>query len=501
MDPAAFRWTDAGWRGLETADLVIYELHVGTFTPAGTFDGVIERLPALRELGVTAIEIMPVAEFPGSRNWGYDGVSLYAVQSTYGGPNGLKRLVDAAHRAGLAVLLDVVYNHLGPEGNYLGEFGPYFSDRYRTAWGQGFNLDGPDSDEVRRYLVDNAVYWVTRVPPRRAAPRRGGPHRGPEPACTSPRRSARRCTPQGEALGRRTLVIAEIDANDPRWVRGREVGGYGLDAHWSDDFHHAVHVALTGERDGLLRRLHRARRRRQGARRALRERRPLLAAPPPATRPARGGRAGRPVRGLRSRTTTRPAIAPAASGSPRWSSPEALRLAAALLLLSPYVPLLFMGEEHGETNPFLYFVSHGDPALVEAVREGPAARVRDVRLGRRDSRSAGGGDVRGLAAGVGAGGPPAMGPGMRALYRDLLRLRRTEPALRPGDAERAGPQRRCRRMGGGALRQGGSVLEAMFNLSLGAAGRAAGRTASLEARALHRRAGIRRHGGAGLRWR
>jgi maltooligosyltrehalose trehalohydrolase len=432
VDPAAFQWSDAAWRGLETADLVIYELHVGTFSSAGTFDGVIERLPALRELGVTALEIMPVAEFPGGRNWGYDGTSPYAVQSTYGGPNGLKRLVDAAHRAGLAVLLDVVYNHLGPEGNYLGDFGPYFSDRYRTTWGEGFNLDGPDSDEVRRYLVDNAVYWVTEF--HLDGLRLDAADRIVD---LSPVHLAEEIGEavhaQGEALGRRTLVIAEIDANDPRWVRERAVGGYGLDAHWSDDFHHAVHVALTGEHTGYYAdftapgalakvlgeryvndgRYSPHRRRRHG--------RPAVDVP--ADRfvvcVQNHDQTGNRARGERLAALV---------------SPAALRLAAGILLLSPYVPLLFMGEEHGETNPFLYFVSHGDPALVEAVREGR----------RREFESfAWGGDIPDPQAeatfeasrpGWERAESPS-GARLRALYRDLLRLRRSESALRPGAAQ------------------------------------------------------------------
>ncbi|NIQ29292.1 MAG: malto-oligosyltrehalose trehalohydrolase, partial [Acidobacteria bacterium] len=161
VDPSAFRWSDADWRGIETPDLLIYELHVGTFTPEGSFDAVADRLPYLSELGVTAIELMPVAEFPGRRNWGYDGVHPYAPQSSYGGPEGLRRLVDAAHGEGLAVFLDVVYNHLGPEGNYLAEFGPYFTSRYGTPWGRALNFDGAHSDQVRRYFIDNALYWVT----------------------------------------------------------------------------------------------------------------------------------------------------------------------------------------------------------------------------------------------------------------------------------------------------------------------------------------------------
>jgi maltooligosyltrehalose trehalohydrolase len=462
VDPASFRWTDAGWRGLEAADLVIYELHVGTFTLAGTFDGVIERLPSLRDLGVTAIEIMPVSEFPGGRNWGYDGVSPYAVQSTYGGPDGLKRLVDAAHQAGLAVLLDVVYNHLGPEGNYLREFGPYFSDRYRTAWGEGLNLDGPDSDEVRRYVVDNAVYWVTeyhldglRLDAVDRVVDLGPVHIAEELGAA--------VHAQGEALGSRKLVIAEIDANDPRWVRPRGVGGYGLDAHWSDDFHHAVHVALTGERTGYYAdfvergavakvlaeryvndgRYSPHRRRRHG--------RPAVDLPADRFVVAiqNHDQTGNRARGERLATLV---------------SPQALRLAAALLLLSPYVPLLFMGEEHGETNPFLYFVSHGDPELVGAVRKGRqeefasfgwAGEVPDPQA--EETFEASRPDWR--RAGV------DKGKKMLTLYRDLLRLRRTEPALRPAAAAVAVRSDEGAGWVGVRYEKERTVLEAVFNLS------------------------------------
>jgi maltooligosyltrehalose trehalohydrolase len=462
VDPDAFRWSDANWRGLETADLVIYELHVGTFTRAGTFDGVMEHLPRLRELGVTAIELMPVSEFPGRRNWGYDGVSPYAVQSTYGGPDGLKRLVNAAHGEGLAVLLDVVYNHLGPEGNYLGEFGPYFSDRYRTAWGEGLNLDGPDSDEVRRYVVDNAVYWVTEyhldglrldavdrivdLSPVHVAEELGAAVHA-----------------EGEALGRRILVIAEIDSNDPKWVKSRDVGGYGLDAHWSDDFHHAVHVALTGEsggyyadfaEPGAVAKVFGARYVNDGRYSPYRRRRH--------GRPAADVPADRFVVAIQNHDQ----IGNRARGERLAGlvGAEALRLAAALLLLSPYVPLLFMGEEHGETNPFLYFVSHGDPALIEAVREGRrqefasfawAGEVPDPQAEEtfeasrpRWERAASGEGVR-----------------MLALYRELLCLRRTEAALRPAAAavrvrhDESAPWVAAR------YDRDGSVLEAVFNLS------------------------------------
>ncbi len=462
VDPAAFQWSDAAWGGIETADLVIYELHVGTFTPAGTFDGVIERVPALRELGVTAIEIMPVAEFPGGRNWGYDGVSLYAVQSTYGGPNGLKRLVDAAHRAGLAVLLDVVYNHLGPEGNYLSAFGPYFSDRYKTAWGEGFNLDGPDSDEVRRYLVDNAVHWVTEY--HLDGLRLDAADRIVD---LSPVHLAEEIGEavhsQGEAMGRRTLVIAEIDANDPRWVRDRSVGGFGLDAHWSDDFHHAVHVALTGERAGYYADFDGI----EAVAKAIGERYVNDGRYSPHRR-RRHGRPAVDVPGDRfvvclqnhDQTGNR-------AGGERLAAlvpAGALRVAAALLLLSPYVPLLFMGEEHGEANPFLYFVSHGDPDLVAAVRDG---RRREFE------KFAWGGEVPDpqAEATFEASRPQWQqaetndGVRLRALYRDLLRLRRAEPALRPGGAAVRAKANADGRTITVDFEGEGEVLQGVFNLS------------------------------------
>ncbi|MGH7580609.1 MAG: malto-oligosyltrehalose trehalohydrolase, partial [Gemmatimonadales bacterium] len=457
-------WSDASWGGLEAADLVIYELHVGTFTAAGTFDGVVERLPALRDLGITAIEIMPVAQFPGSRNWGYDGVSPYAVQSTYGGPNGLKRLVDAAHRAGLAVLLDVVYNHLGPEGNYLADFGPYFTDRYRTAWGDGFNLDGPHSDEVRRYLVDNAVHWVAeyhldglRLDAADRIVDLSPVHLAEEIGVAVHR--------EGEARGRRTLVIAEIEANDPRWVRPREVGGYGLDAHWSDDFHHAIHVALTGERTGYY-----ADFTDRGAVAKVLAERYLNDGRYSTHRRRRHGRPAADVPGCRfvvciqnhDQTGNRAQGERLAALVP----PAALRLAAALLLLSPYLPLLFMGEEHGESNPFLYFTSHGDPALVDAVREGRrrefeafawSGEVPDPQLEDTFDRSRPRWEQAESGDGV----------RLRALYRDLIRLRRAEAVLRPGAADVAVRHDAAAGWVATRYRRGDEVMEAVFNLSSG----------------------------------
>jgi maltooligosyltrehalose trehalohydrolase len=431
VDPNSYRWSDQQWRGRQMAELVIYELHIGTFTPGGTFDAATERLPLLRELGVTAIEIMPVAEFPGGRNWGYDGVSLYAPQSTYGGPDGLKRLVNAAHGEGLAVILDVVYNHLGPEGNYLGDFGPYFSDRHKTLWGEGWNLDGPDSDEVRDYLIGNAVYWVTefhldglRLDAADKIIDLSALHFLEEVVAAVHDQESR--------LGRRVVMIAESDANDPRFIRPRNQGGYGFDAQWTDDFHHAVHAQLTGERQGYYQdfggigpvaktlaerfvndgRYSCYRRRRYG--------RP--AGDLPADRFVvclqNHDQVGNRARGERLSTLV---------------SPEVLRLGTAILLLSTYVPLLFMGEEYGEINPFLYFVSHGDPELVEAVREGRRrefaafAWAGDIPDPQSEQTFA---SSRLDWSRVGQPEHAAL----RRLYSDLLRVRKEEPALRPGSA-------------------------------------------------------------------
>jgi maltooligosyltrehalose trehalohydrolase len=368
LDPGAFRWTDAEWRGTPMAEYIIYELHVGTFTDAGTFDAAIGELPRLRALGVTAIEIMPVAQFPGGRNWGYDGVHLYAVQNTYGGPEGLKRLINATHAAGIAVVLDVVYNHLGPEGNYLDAYGPYFTETYRTPWGRAVNYDGPGSDEVRRLVIDNALYWVTEyhVDALRLDAVHGIFDFG---ALHLLQELAQAVHEQAARLGRTVVVIAESDLNDPKLIRSPEQGGYGLDAQWSDDFHHAIHAALTGERSGYYADFGSP----DMIAEALRE--PFVYAGRYAR--SRNRRHGAPSTGIpRDRFVVaiqnHDQVGNRASGE-RLSelvSADQLKLAAALLLLSPYVPLLFMGEEYGETNPFHYFISHGDAQLVEAVRKG-----------------------------------------------------------------------------------------------------------------------------------
>lgn len=430
VDPGADPWTDGAWRGLEMADLVIYELHVGTFSEAGTFAGVTDRLSYLRDLGVTALELMPVAEFPGARNWGYDGVHPYAPHHAYGGPAALRALVDAAHRHGLAVILDVVYNHLGPEGNYLREFGPYFTDRYGTPWGEALNFDGPDSDEVRRYVIDNACYWITeyhldglRLDAVHAIFDFGARHVLDELA------SAARAA--GAAQQRHVVVIAESALNDPRVVRPPEQGGWGIDGQWNDDFHHAVHVALTGERDGYYADYDGA----PALAKALAERFVLDGGYSPFRRrhhgaPARDVPADRFVVAVQ----THDQVGNRARGE-RLSTLvpfPALKLAAVSLLASPYVPLVFMGEEYGETRPFLYFVSHGDPQLVEAVRQGRRREFADFAwtgtLPDPDAPETFAASRLSWAADAPAG------QAVSALYRDLLALRRSIPALRPGAA-------------------------------------------------------------------
>ena len=368
VDPARHAWTDREWRGIERRDLVLYELHVGTFTDEGTFDAVIPHLAGLAELGVTAIELLPVAEFPGGRNWGYDGVHFYAPESSYGGPDGLRRLVDAAHAHGLGVLLDVVYNHTGPEGSVLQRYGPYFTDKYTTPWGGGPNTDGPDSDEVRRFMIDNALYWVTeyhldglRLDATEFIHDFSATHLLEE--------LSEAVHEQAEALGRRVHVTTETALNDPRWVRPAELGGFGADAQWLDDFHHAVRTAITDERGGYYGDYHGV----ASVAKAYRDRFVYDGQYSPHWRRRRG----RPARGVSpdrfiTFVQNHDQIGNRAQGErlPQLASPAQVRLAAGALLLSPFIPLLFMGEEYGEPNPFLYFVSHHSPELLDAVRNG-----------------------------------------------------------------------------------------------------------------------------------
>ncbi len=368
VDTDSFGWAARTWKGPALPSSIFYELHVGTFTGAGTFDAIIPRLDDLAELGVTTIELMPVAQFPGTRNWGYDGVYPFAAQNSYGGPRGLQRLVDAAHCRGLAVALDVVYNHLGPEGNYLGAYGPYFSSRYQTPWGDAINFDGPDSDPVRRFFIDNALYWAERF--RIDAFRLDAVHGifdfGANHFLAQLQAEVRALA---DRLGRPIHVIAESNLNDSRLLHSAAQGGYDLDAQWSDDFHHSLHALLTGERAGhyadfgelsdLTETVKNGwcysgqysvfRRRHHGNSPAGLDRSRFVVCS------QNHDQVGNRARGERLSTLV---------------NTEALKLAAGITLLSPLTPLLFMGEEYAEVSPFLYFVSHGDADLIESVRKG-----------------------------------------------------------------------------------------------------------------------------------
>ncbi|MGV9535376.1 malto-oligosyltrehalose trehalohydrolase [Streptosporangium sandarakinum] len=368
VDHAAFGWTDDRWRGTPLPGAVLYELHVGTFSPAGTFDGAIEYLPHLAELGVDAVELMPVAEFSGGRGWGYDGVSLFAPHHAYGGPDGLKRLVDACHAHGLGVVMDVVYNHLGPSGNHLPEFGPYFTGRHSTNWGDAVNFDGPGSDEVRAFVVDNALMWLRDY--HVDGLRLDAVHAIADDSAVH---VLERLAEEVEALAahvRRPLfLIAESDLNDPRFVRGREAGGYGLDAAWADEWHHALHAVLTGERSGYYSDFGPLSLLAKGLRQAW--------VYDGTWSPHRGRAHGRSPAGLSGHrfvvcAQNHDQVGNRARGE-RGSalmSEGRLRIAAALLFTAPFVPMLFQGEEWGATTPFQYFTDHEDPELGRAVSEG-----------------------------------------------------------------------------------------------------------------------------------
>jgi maltooligosyltrehalose trehalohydrolase len=427
VDLRAHRWADAAHRPGPLREHVIYEVHVGAFTAEGTLDAAAAALDELVEVGVSAVELMPVAQFPGSRNWGYDGVFPFAVQSTYGGAAALQRFVDACHQRGLDVILDVVYNHLGPEGNVLGDFGPYFTDRYRTPWGPAVNFDGPASNDVRAYFIQNARQWFSEF--HIDGLRLDAVHeiidRTARPFLAE---LADAVGDLGDRLGRRGYLVAESADNNPRVVTPTSAGGFGMDAQWNDDFHHALHASITGERAGYYAdfgpvediatamdegfvfqggfSVFRGRNHGAPSRQLAPERLVVYAQ----NHDQIGNRPGG------DRLCTLVTVAQA-------------RLATALVLLAPGVPMLFMGEEYADPAPFPYFIDHGDPALVEAVRAGRAhdfagqarpGTVLDVAdpstfdAARLDRSLRGEGDHR----------------ARWALHRSLIGLRRANPALR-----------------------------------------------------------------------
>ena len=369
-DHAAFQWSDDRWQGPPLTGAVIYELHVGTFTTEGTFDAAIGRLDHLFQLGITHIELMPVAAFPGEHGWGYDGVALFAVQQPYGGPDGLKRLVDACHAHGIAVLIDVVYNHFGPVGNYTNKFGPYLTDRHHTPWGDAVNFEGAGSDEVRRFFCDNALMWMRDY--HADGLRLDAVHEFVD-------RSAIHFMEQLSAevevlsstLGRRLVLIAESDLNDPRVVMPREAGGYGLDAQWNDDFHHAVFTVLNvdeggkGYYDDF------------GSLEYLAKSLTKIFVYDGIYSGYRKRKHGRPVEGLSAHhfvafIQNHDQVGNRATGDrlEQVTGMDRARVAAGLVLMAPFVPMIFQGEEFAASTPFQYFADHEDPEMARAVSEG-----------------------------------------------------------------------------------------------------------------------------------
>jgi maltooligosyltrehalose trehalohydrolase len=439
VDHTRFRWTDQHWQARPLAAAVIYELHIGTFTPEGTFDAAITRLDHLVDLGVTHLEVMPVAEFEGKHGWGYDGVSLYAPHHPYGGPEGLKRFVNACHAKGLGVLLDVVYNHLGPTGNYLPEFGPYFTDKHSTPWGAALNYDGPHCEAVRRYFIDNALMWLRdyhfdglRLDAVHAIVDLSAVH-------FLEQLSTEVDELKGQ-LGRHLVLIAESDLNDPQVVRPWELGGFGLDAQWCDDIHHALHTVLTGEQEGYyadfgsIEDLATSMQRPfvyNGRHSQVRQR--------PHGRPPLGLSGNKFVAFLQNHDQ----LGNRARGERLCdlAGHDLAKVGAALILLSPYVPMLFQGEEWAASSPFQYFVDFGEePTLAESVVEGRRREfaafgwkpedVPDPTDEATFHRSALNWDERTLPAHA----------SMLEWYRDLIRLRRSLAPLTSGRLDRVAVQ-------------------------------------------------------------
>jgi maltooligosyltrehalose trehalohydrolase len=428
-DPAAFAWSDDAWTGRSLAGSVVYELHIGTFTPEGTLDAAAGRLDHLSELGVDFVELLPVNAFNGTHNWGYDGVLWYAVHEPYGGPAAYQRFVDACHARGIGVIQDVVYNHLGPSGNYLPKFGPYLRDDKANTWGSSVNLDGPGSDEVRRYIIDNALMWlddyhvdglrldaVHALVDTRATPILE------ELAVHVDRRSSH--------LRRPLTLIAESDLNDPRLITSREAHGYGLDAQWSDDFHHAVHVALTGETTGYY---------------------ADFAEPGALAKVLTGGffhdgtfssfrgrTHGRPIDTLTTPANRLVVFSQdhdqvgnrAAGDRPSDSLDDGqLAIAAALTLIGPFTPMLFMGEEWAASTPWQFFTSHPEPELAEATARGRKAEF--ARMGWDESAVPDPQDPETFTRSKLDWREVEVGRHARllAFYRELTRLRRRRPDL------------------------------------------------------------------------
>jgi maltooligosyltrehalose trehalohydrolase len=439
VDHGAFKWTDGRWSAGSLSSSIFYELHIGTFTPEGTFDAAIGKLDHLVRLGVTHVEVMPVNEFPGNRGWGYDGVDLFAPHHAYGGPDGLKRFVQACHARKLAVILDVVYNHLGPAGNYLARFGPYFTTRYSTPWGTALNFDDRDSHEVRRFFCDNALMWLRDY--HFDGLRLDAVHAildaSAQPFLEQLKLEVETLETE---LGRKLVLIAESDSNDPRLLWPRDRGGFNLDAQWSDDFHHALHSVLTSETAGYysdfgsLGDIAKALRHAfvyDGQFSKFRERRHGRS-----TEGLGGDRfvvclqnhdqVGNRALGERIHQIL---ASEGEGGNPRSSG--LLKIGTALMLTGPFTPLLFQGQEWAASTPFLYFTDH-DKKLGQAIRDG---RCREfTEFGWKPEEVP---DPQALATFQSSKldwSELARASRTEILewHRQLIRLRRTEPELADG---------------------------------------------------------------------
>lgn len=367
IDAKHFSWKDASWKGLSQEELIFYECHVGTFTPQGTFQGVIDKLPYLKELGVTCLELMPIAEFAGNYGWGYDPLSLYSPHHAYGEPHFLKELVNACHQIGIAVCLDVVYNHFGPEGCYLGDFGPYWTERYQTPWGKGINYDGAYSDEVRHFILQNALYWIAEY--HVDALRLDALHALFDFSAAPFLQQLSASVQEFAKLQNRKIhLIAESNLNDSRLIRPRTKGGSGLQAFWNEDFHHCLHVALTSERDGYYQDFKGV----PDLKKTLAQGVVYQGQYSKYRKLSHGNsfRGTAPYQ-LVAFTQNHDQIGNRPSGDRLCNSIsyEAQKMTALLLTLSPYLPLLFMGQEYGEEAPFQYFVHYEDQRLMTSIHE------------------------------------------------------------------------------------------------------------------------------------
>ena len=432
-DGNAFSWTDKNFQAPPLSSAIIYELHLGTFTPPGTFLSAIEKLDHLVSLGITHVELMPVVEFSGNHGWGYDGVDLFAPHHAYGAPDDLKKFVDVCHAQGLAVILDVVYNHLGPSGNYLAKFALYFTKKFSSAWGEGINFDGPESDEVRRFFCDNALMWLRDF--HFDGLRLDAVHGIVDTSATHILEQLKiEVEELSTQLDRHLVLIPESDLNDPRLLWSRERGGYQLDAQWSDDFHHALHTVLTGEHDGYYSDF--------GAISCLTKALRHAYVYDGEFSPHRQRVHGRSASGLSGHRflgylQNHDQIGNRARGerSSHLMSPKKLKIAAALVMTSPFVPMLFQGEEWAASTPFFYFTDYQEPELAKAVREGRCREfavfgwkledTADPQARETFERSKLNWDEISKS-------PHA---GLLDWHKKLIRLRRNEPDLSDGDLE------------------------------------------------------------------